>query len=51
MILHYTMGGIFTELLNEIAMHTVLLSQALLTTIFLIPGVWLLVKGLKEGSK
>ncbi len=51
MILHYTVGGIFTELLNEMAMHKVFLSQAVFTTIFLIPGVWLLVKGFKECSK
>jgi len=48
MILHYTVGGIFTTILNQIAMKSILMSQAIVTTIFLVPGIWLLVKSFKD---
>jgi len=46
-ILHHTMGGIFTTIHNQIAIYTILMSQVIATTIFLIPGIWFLKKGLK----
>ena len=48
MILSYTVGGVFTTILNEIAIYSTLMSQAIATSIFLIPGIWFLRKGLKD---
>lgn len=47
MILSFTIGGVFTDKLNQIAMDTILMSQVIATMIFLIPGIWFLKKGLK----
>ncbi|WP_067960470.1 hypothetical protein [Nitrosopumilus sp. Nsub] len=48
MILHHTVGGVFTEMLHEIASHTVLFVQVIFFLIFFIPGIWLLKKGIDK---
>jgi len=44
MILSFTIGGVFTDKLNQIAMDTILMSQVIATIVFFIPGIWFLKK-------
>jgi len=47
-ILHNIVGGVFTAIHNQIAMKSILMPQVIVTTIFLVPGIWLLVKSFKD---